>query len=98
MNVENTITQSYINPQFFTRDETCNLESLIITCGHRRELKQLIRHLHNDNDFGTLQLASLMRYVDNQQLEAVLTLLRHFSIGNSIESAFSCECFWSLIK
>ncbi|WP_017222841.1 hypothetical protein [Moritella dasanensis] len=89
--------QSHINPQFFTRNEACNLEALIRESGHRQELKQLIRNLHNDNDFEALKLASLMRYVDSKQLEAVFILLRHVSSGNSIESAFESEYFWSLI-
>jgi hypothetical protein len=88
----------YLNPEYFTSEEVENVMALIKNCGHRREFRNIIKNINNYNYDKNAELGSFLRYVNEQQLEGLFTLMRLFSNRIGIDKLFNDQYFTSLYQ
>jgi hypothetical protein len=77
--------QRYIEIRYFSIDELDDILYLFETCGHRHELKLLIRNIHNWNEYQRTEMGSLLRYADKKARSGIYVLMEKFAEGRSLE-------------
>ncbi|CAI2299330.1 hypothetical protein V8050_003584 [Vibrio parahaemolyticus] len=77
--------RSTFKTELFSTEEQQEISALINGCSHRYEFKQLIKHLHNEQENPHVRLWSLLRYVDQEQRHGLFSLLKVISTGKCIE-------------
>lgn len=77
--------QRYIETRYFSIDEIDDILYLFETCGHRHEVKLLIRNIHNWNENERTEMGSLLRYADKKARSGIYVLMEKFAEGRSLE-------------
>ncbi|MEZ8650820.1 hypothetical protein AB6D92_17760 [Vibrio splendidus] len=86
------------NKTLLSIGEQQNITALIEGCGHRSELRNTLRNIHNYSNDVNPELGSLLRYIDSQQLEGLITIMRLFSRGKPLEQILLPEQFTAVWK
>ncbi|MDH5932665.1 MULTISPECIES: hypothetical protein [Vibrio] len=77
--------QQYIDTRYFSIDEINDILHLFETCGHRHEVKMLIRNIHNWSDYPNTEMGSLLLYADKKSRSGIFTLMDKFAEGKSLD-------------
>ena len=77
--------QRYIETRYFSIDEIDDILYLFETCGHRHEMKLLIRNIQNWNENERTEMGSLLRYADKKARSGIYVLMEKFAEGRSLE-------------
>lgn len=77
--------QRYIEIRYFSIDEIDDILHFFESCAHRREVKLLIRNIHNWDEYPTTEMGSLLRYADKQARQGIFSLMDKFGEGKSLD-------------
>ncbi|MEZ8306826.1 hypothetical protein AB6D02_24925 [Vibrio splendidus] len=75
----------YVNVAYFDNSELEAIDHLFESCGHRMELKWLIRNIHNWDEHPKTEMGSLLRYADKKSRLGIFAIMEKYGEGRSLD-------------